>query len=373
MQFNDALEVAGTRMTQAGYLVVDARIARTGLQTYSGAELGKPEIPTITVYRPESAVFDEAAMASFAHKPITDDHPPEAVTAQNWKTYSIGHSGGEVMRDGHFIKVPMLVADQASIQSIQAGKREISAGYDADIEFRDGLTPEGEPYQAVITKIRADHIAVVDRGRAGPECRIGDSKPTPPNNRTEIPLKVILIDGLSVEFTPQGAEAVEKLQKQLGDTRSALQAKDGEIAGLRTAHASAIQAKDGEVSAAQAKIADMETRLTPAALDAAVAARSGLLAAARRVLGDSYDASGKTDADIRKAVVAHRLGDKMPAEADPAFVDGAFRFMDLSGDAAPAQDPVRDAVRAHGVRANDSADDYEATFARRAGLTGSAA
>lgn len=368
-QVTDALEVAGTRLTQAGYLVLDARIARTGLYTYSGAELGRPDLRTVTVYRPEEAVFDDVAMASFAHKPITDDHPPEDVTADNWRKYSVGQSGGEVVRDGGFVKVPMMLADAAAIKAVQGGKRELSAGYGAEIEFRDGTTPEGEPYQAVMTEIRGNHIAIVDKGRAGSECRIGDQKPSTPT-RTETPLKVLIIDGLSVEFSDQGAEAVAKLQKQIADAHGAVQAKEGEIAGLRATHSQAIAAKDGEIGAATAKIAGLEAKLTPAAFDAAVATRSGLVAKAKSILGDTFDGAGKSDADIRRAVVAHSLGDKMPAEADDHFVDGAFRFLDARGELAAPRlaDPIRNGLRANDARTADSGEDeYEKAYRIRSG------
>jgi hypothetical protein len=36
MNFTDAVTVAGTRRRDDGYLVADARIARTGIQTYLG-------------------------------------------------------------------------------------------------------------------------------------------------------------------------------------------------------------------------------------------------------------------------------------------------------------------------------------------------
>ncbi|MDT9702463.1 DUF2213 domain-containing protein, partial [Streptomyces sp. P17] len=91
----------------------DARVARTGIQQYLGSEVGRPDLEVVTVYRPESEVFKADSMASFAHRPITDDHPDEAVTADNWKDYSVGQTGEEIKRDGDFLRVPMMVADGA--------------------------------------------------------------------------------------------------------------------------------------------------------------------------------------------------------------------------------------------------------------------
>jgi len=64
-------------------LAAVTRFARSGVHRYSGQEVGRPDLATVNVYRPESEVFSEDAMASFAHKALTLDHPNESVTAQN--------------------------------------------------------------------------------------------------------------------------------------------------------------------------------------------------------------------------------------------------------------------------------------------------
>lgn len=69
MKFTDRVTIAGTRRRDDGYLVADARVARTGIQVYAGWEVGKPEKDTVRVYRPEGEVFARDAMASFAHRP----------------------------------------------------------------------------------------------------------------------------------------------------------------------------------------------------------------------------------------------------------------------------------------------------------------
>jgi hypothetical protein len=44
MNFTDTAPIAGTRRTADGYLVADARIARTGIQIYLGSELAHASI-----------------------------------------------------------------------------------------------------------------------------------------------------------------------------------------------------------------------------------------------------------------------------------------------------------------------------------------
>jgi hypothetical protein len=163
------------RTTKDGYLVANPRVGRIGIQMYTGAELGKPDMKVVRVWRPEAEVMDKAAMATIAHSPITNDHPPDGVNASNWKKYSVGHTGDTVARDGDFIRVPMTLMDASAIKDFNDGKRELSLGYTSNLEWRQGSTPQGEPYDAVQTQIRVNHLAVVDTARGGPKLAIGDS------------------------------------------------------------------------------------------------------------------------------------------------------------------------------------------------------
>ncbi len=53
MLITDTVTLVGDRRTtQDGYLVAAARIARTGVQTYSGAEMGRTDLATVRVWRP---------------------------------------------------------------------------------------------------------------------------------------------------------------------------------------------------------------------------------------------------------------------------------------------------------------------------------
>jgi hypothetical protein len=176
-QFTEQIMLdAGTmRTTPDGYLVANPRVARTGIQLYTGAEMGVPEKATIRVYRPEDEVFSADAMRTFAHRPITNDHPQEMVNAANWHRHAIGHSGGEIARDGDCIRVPLVLMDERAITDMRAGKAQLSVGYTADIKWGEGRTPGGEAYDAVQTDIRANHIALVHAARGGSRLRLGDN------------------------------------------------------------------------------------------------------------------------------------------------------------------------------------------------------
>ncbi len=347
MQFVDAAPIAGTRRTADGYLVADVRTARTGIQLYAGHEVGKPEMATVKVYRPEDQVFDKASLGSYAHKPVTNDHPDEAVTADNWKSLSVGQIGDEVARDGEFVRVPLIVMDGATISEIEGGKRELSAGYTCDLSWEPGTTPEGEKYDAIQKDIRINHVAIVQRGRAGSEARIGDGAGkwgvSPVNTQIaderipKMDLRKILVDGLTVETTDQGAQAITKLQKDLESSAA-------KFADAEKAHQTALAAKDAELAKKDAEIDALKGKiLSDADLDKRVQARADLITKAHAIAKD-VKTEGLSDAAIRTAVVVAKLGDAAVANKSDAYIDARFDMLveDASKNGA---DPFRTVVQ----------------------------
>lgn len=366
-QFTDAALVAGTRRTADGYLVADARIARTGIQEYAGYEVGMADRAVVRVYRPEASVFDKASMASMAHRPVTMGHPNEAVTADTWKRVSVGQTGDEVAKDGDHVRVPMVVMDAEAIRQVEAGTRELSVGYTADLAFESGTTPDGQHYDAIQKNIRGNHVAIVARGRAGAKARIGDAAdpwgdaPRHTNDRKDVnmtdPVKTrtVLIDGLSVETTDAGAQALEKLQKTIADKEAALATKDAD-------HAKALATKDAEIAKKDAEIDDLKGKvLDAAALDAKVQARSDLISKAKAIVSD-VKTEGLTDAEIRKAVVSAKLGDKAIDGKGEAYIDARF---DILAEDAGKGDAFRSAVSGTKAKVGDAAMNRDAFYAQR--------
>jgi hypothetical protein len=324
-RFIEDTQLSGSRITTDGYLVASVLCARTGIQDYRGTELDKPEMPIVKVYRPESSVFAKDSLSTFAGKPTTNDHPPVQVTADNWREYAVGSIGEEVLRDGEYIRVPITLMDAATIKAVQDGKREISMGYDMELDWTPGTTADGQVYDAIMKNLRMNHLAIVDRGRAGSRARIGDKSPwgvAPLITDRNPPMttRKIVIDGITIETTDQGAEAIGKLQT--------------EKQAIADAHDAAIAAKDAELAAKDARIADLEkAQLTPEALDAKVQARADLLAKARLLAKDA-DFTGKADIDVIKtAVIAVRGADAVKDKSD-AYVAAAF---DLAVESKPDQ------------------------------------
>ncbi|MGV1833947.1 DUF2213 domain-containing protein [Rhizobium rhizogenes] len=328
MNFTDIVTVAGTRRTGDGYLVADARVARTGIQNYRGAEIGRPEMRTVRVYRPGAEVFSEDTLKSVAHRPVTNEHPPEMVTSENWKKYSVGQTGDEVAGEGIFIHVPLMVSDEAAIQDIESGKQELSAGYVCDLDFTAGVTSAGEAYDAVQKNIRINHIAIVRRGRAGSKVRIGDAAapwgcaplaaPRPISDQHEnkegmMPAGTNTVDGIGIEIGDQVSELVAELQRQLADAKAQITAADA-------AYQKAIAIRDAELDTLKASlVSDVE-------IERRAEARADLIGLARAIVGD-VKTTGLSDAAIRKAVVVAKIGEGAVEGRSEAYIDARFDML----------------------------------------------
>lgn len=178
VNLEDKLEIPTQReLRDSGQLIVPCAFARTGSQVYSAKSLGLDGDPArpITVFRDEADVFDEASMSSFRSVPVTIGHPKEDgklvnVTSENSDKYQVGTLEGMPTRDEDTLAGTLVVARQDAIDLIDSGTEELSAGYTCDIEVRivDG---EEKYFQR---NIRANHIAIVSKGRAGAVCRLAD-------------------------------------------------------------------------------------------------------------------------------------------------------------------------------------------------------
>ena len=164
--------------TPEGFLIChDVPIARVGTLIYVPGEVpidaGKDGV--IAISREPEDVFDADAIASFEGKPVTNDHPPLGVKVDptNYRQLNVGDAhnvrrGDGLLLDDNYLFADLLIKDQAAIQDVIDGKKEVSAGYDAEYEQLE--TGRGRQHEII-----GNHVALVDHGRCGPTCSIGDS------------------------------------------------------------------------------------------------------------------------------------------------------------------------------------------------------
>ena len=168
-----------------GYLIcANVPIARSGTQDYYQDELGQDGEEIVKVFRPEEEVFSEATIASFEGMPVTNDHPDDAegVTIENITYLRKGHCQNVrrgVGKDRDLLIADLFIDDPDTIREIlDNNKREISCGYTYELCEEDG--------RYVQRQIRGNHIAIVDRGRAGHRVCIKDSAPIDERSKTKM-------------------------------------------------------------------------------------------------------------------------------------------------------------------------------------------
>lgn len=337
-RFTDNATLNGVKETRDGYLVADALIVRTGVQTYLGSEVGKPEVATVKLYRPESEVFAKDSVQSFSHVPVTINHPQEFVTKDNWRELAKGEASSEVLRDGERLRIPIVLKDASAIQLVKGGMRELSAGYSSLIDWTPGVTPQGEQFDGVQRQIKANHIAIVSRGRAGSEFRIGDAWGSAPV-KEEQPMSTrnILVDGIPVEATEASAIVIAKLITDRDTVKA-------DLVKLGDAIKTKLDDKDAEIGKLKAELQTVKDA-TPngPALDKLVAERAELVSLAKTIVKD-FDPTNLGDMQIRRAVVKAKLGDVLVADSTPdAEVLGMFRV--IVKDAADNRDPAMAGLR----------------------------
>jgi hypothetical protein len=386
MFFADALTLDAPKRLKGGYVAVRAKAARTGRYEYSGSEIdpdnkhGLRDTAVVNVLRDAETVFDAKSAHSFIGKPITDDHPKEAVTADNWRDNARGTVMGAKWEEGGYLAFDLLLTDAEAIRKMDAGKRELSNGYEAELEFGDFTAPDGTVCQARQTKIFGNHVALVDRGRAGSECRISDaancdsmpramlaelldhiigdgqtySDEPPGDNKSphqrretvdkgvgQVATKTITFDGMPIEATDASEAAIRKLEGQLADSAAALKSEQDQVATLTTDKATL----EGEKAALAKQLED--AKLSPAQLEKMVADRTALIGQAKAI-DPKVVTDGKSESEIRAAVVQAKLGDDAVKLDDEAAVAGAFAV--LAKDVKLA-DPLRDTIK-DGIKPN---------------------
>lgn len=316
--------------------------------------------------RPPEEVFDEASMSSLRGKPLTNDHPTEAVTPENVKELAVGSIGDGVSRDEYHVVAPITVTHADAISDVNAGKRALSCGYRStvktdgvlsyDIKDWEGKVVDkkiyeipgvwnGVPYDAIQTQIRYNHVALVEKGRAGDAAVLrmdGAGVRVPmsvPHNHQDtqkgerIMEKLKLDNGLSYDAAPEVAVAYAALKKDLDEALELLNEATEEHTLEKDAAAKKQSEIQAELDVAKEKIKDLETKLAkatedaadPAKLDAAIKTRTAMLGLAAKV---KVDGAEKMDtATLKKAIVAAARPALVLDGKDQVYVDTAFELI----------------------------------------------
>ena len=353
--FYDRAKISGTaKITKEGYFVADALVGKANnIQTYRAAELGltdRDPNAVVRVFRPAEKVFAVDSLRTASRLPITIDHPVKdgqavMIDATNWREFTKGETGEEILRDGDFIRVPIRITDAGGVTAVQRDHQEFSLGYTANIELTPGVY-DGQAYDAVMSNPQYNHLAACVAARGGSELRITDERTVPASPPIPtvgvLPVTTAIVDGLPVNLADATA-AKAVVDKLVAD-------RDAAVVDNK-AHLQTIAARDAELVSKGEEITRLtdelaKAKLTPAQLRDAAAAHAKTIADAKR-LGVTVTDEMSAD-DARKAAVTAKLGDKA-ANYDDALYAVAFDTLVAqlptdNGGTPPA--PVRDSLGA---------------------------
>ena len=152
--------------TSEGYIKGTAIVTRTGIFKY----VDNQGNIRLELRHPED-VLEEDSLESLKQIPITVDHPTVLVDSTNAKNLSVGLTGETVKVDGENIKTTVTITAIDGINAVDNGKEELSLGYTLDLEEEQGIY-NGQPYTHRQKNIRYNHLAIVERGRAGANARL---------------------------------------------------------------------------------------------------------------------------------------------------------------------------------------------------------
>lgn len=170
------------RFDENGFLHVEANpVTKEQIAPYYGAEIqGWDELgldPDRVYHAYRSGEELAKAARTFNGMPLLLGHHVESAEKPQ-KEHRVGSLGTDAVFSAPYVRVTLIITDAEAIEAIENGAaREISAGYAFDPVFTPG-TFEGQAYDFVMTNIRANHVALVEEGRAGTDVAVEDAKNT---------------------------------------------------------------------------------------------------------------------------------------------------------------------------------------------------
>lgn len=230
-----------------GWLRVEGRSARTGILEYEDANGGVRR----ELVLPEE-LFDAASLASARLVPVTNTHPARLLDAVSARAHAVGSVGENLRADGEFLAAPLMVIDGETVAAVEAGRRELSWGYDCEIEAFDPASPahaalveKWGKFDGIQRGRRYNHLAIVDEARAGADARlrmdsgaarmvaspqIPGSNPSPePENPMPVTLKIagqsLTVDDANAPGVQQRIDAIEKAAADLTKRMDAWKAR----------------------------------------------------------------------------------------------------------------------------------------------------
>lgn len=298
--------------TDEGFIKDTPVLTRTGVFVYRNADGSERR-----EYRPPEEVFKADSLAAYAGIPITKGHPGK-VTSANAANHTIGTVLTPARQDGDNLIADIVIHNVAAVN---AGNKELSVGYELDLDETPGIAPNGERYDAIQRNIKPNHLAIVRKGRAG-NARLnmdGNEEDAETSNGDVNMTKLRLDNGIEYDAAPEVIQAYNKLNQ---DKAEIVAAKDKAEARADSAEADLKKLQEAQEQFKQDAISQARERLNLEAVAKAhnvefkqdTTDRDIKAAVVKAIRGDSLTLDGKSDdyvaAAFDMAITAKEEADK---------------------------------------------------------------
>lgn len=178
------------RIDENGFMhVAISPLTKEQVAPYYGREiprweqLGLDPEKTYFGYRPAEELSKPETIESTNGIPIHFRHHPDFADAPA-KATRVGQTGTDGKWEAPYLMNSLHILDKTAQDVIENGTmRELSLAYRYEPDFVSGQTESGEKYDFVMRNIRANHLALVEEGRAGEDVLVLDSAFVQPSNR----------------------------------------------------------------------------------------------------------------------------------------------------------------------------------------------
>lgn len=367
-----AFQTDKAQVTSQGYLLADAYATRVGVFNYlMGDGSLRREL------RPPEEVFHPDSIGSLAMVPLTDDHPPVELTADNTQNYMVGYTGQDVRQEGDYLALKISITKKDVAEGV-LGKRkdQLSCGYFCDVVPESGVW-NGQTYDAIQRNIRYNHLAIVKEGRAGPMARvrmdatsaiaidenekkddlskIGSSHVFDESLSCEkkgvLHMAKLTIDGVEYEIAEGVAAVVSSKLKKIDELELALKQEKTDKDSL-SGRCDGLESENKSLKADLEKKSD--SALSRKDIVAIAKARLALEEMAKKACVDEAKLDAMDDIEIKKAIIAASLPSVSLEGKSDAYVDGVFDTIKVDSLKADANNIGELALKSDGVVNLDS-------------------
>jgi hypothetical protein len=349
---------SSARVTDEGFLELTGNIARVGVMAYSGKELGKDPGKVYKLYRSPEIV--KLTAEKLKNKPVTVNHPKGGIDIHNSDKEFSGTLTDTWFDDATgWAKGKILLTHKKAIKAFFDGFNQLSVGA-KQVELDDFKGEyDGESYDMVVKALSGNHVALVEKARAGDNATFDSQNDSINIDNVGIiqtlimekKFSISLFDGSSVELSGDNAKDIFKTFETLTKDSKDLNGKvvkltdsigslESEIESLKVLNADLtkqLDAANGELEAKKLQLSDAANT----SLDAD--SRKAWLqtyAEVKPMLNDSGDAVfGLSVADLKRAAIKAQKGLDLSDKSDD-YVDAFYAGLQQSNSAktSPAQD-----------------------------------